>query len=193
MRSSDPRPARTRAALIRAFNELVLNSAVEPIRVADIIRLADVSRSTFYEHYDDADALHREALAGPLSILGDALFGKASEARLVAILQHFFDHRQRANTTLNSSGFRDQVTGVLAELIAKRMGADDAGSPDPEAKLAAWQLAEATLGLVRVWIRGEVECGPDLIASAILRASAWRDGTTAENADSPVPRIPPTS
>jgi hypothetical protein len=47
--SMDRRAARTRTALIEAFNHLALSQRKQ-IRVADIVALANVGRSTFYEH-----------------------------------------------------------------------------------------------------------------------------------------------
>src|SRR4051812_2411808 len=62
----DRRIARTREALIGAFNHLVLNRRQRHIRVADIVAEANVGRSTFYEHYSSADDILLQALARPM-------------------------------------------------------------------------------------------------------------------------------
>src|SRR6266404_7607300 len=50
-RKIDRRTERTRAALMSAFLELILSRGYEAVAIADIIRKANVGRSTFYLHY----------------------------------------------------------------------------------------------------------------------------------------------
>ena len=96
--SMDRRAARTRAALIEAFNHLALNHR-KNIRVADIVALANVGRSTFYEHYKSADDIHLQAMPRPFAILADAAAGMGDEARLTGLLRHFWENRQLARTS----------------------------------------------------------------------------------------------
>lgn len=53
----DRRVRRTREALHRALIELMMERAYDRIGVSDVIRRADVGRSTFYAHYRDKDDL----------------------------------------------------------------------------------------------------------------------------------------
>ena len=51
---------KTRAALLDAFGRLVLERGYADIRIADVIRQANVGRSTFYEHFRSKDDLLRQ-------------------------------------------------------------------------------------------------------------------------------------
>src|SRR5215467_13437427 len=72
-RPGDRRVRRTQATLQRALIDLVQEQDLSQISVADVADRADVSRSTFYDHYTD---VHELAEAACTSMLDD-LFGFA--------------------------------------------------------------------------------------------------------------------
>lgn len=165
----DRRVERTRTALIDAFNELFLTCRNQTIRVADIVEHANVGRSTFYEHYASADDLFMQALARPLSILADAAAGKCGPERLKWLLDHFWENRQRARTTFGGPK-RDQITRLLSTMLEERLS--DCGTPVIPMRLAAVQLAEAPMALIRSWISAEGSCTPERLAQTICETSA---------------------
>ena len=63
----DRRVARTRGALIDAYNRLFLGQRRGPVRVAEIVAESEIGRSTFYEHYRGTDDLFLEALRRPFA------------------------------------------------------------------------------------------------------------------------------
>src|SRR5215470_4246932 len=71
--AADRRVRRTQATLQRALIDLVQERDLSQITVADVAERADVSRSTFYDHYTD---VHELAEAACTSMLDD-LFGFA--------------------------------------------------------------------------------------------------------------------
>lgn len=169
--TKDRRVKRTRAALLSAFNELALEERKREIRVADVVERAHVGRSTFYEHYAGADDIHMHALAGPLSILADAIVGKADATRLVRLLGHFWENRQRAQLTFALPAGA-QVGQLLASMVAQRL-------PRPNSvttRLAAVQLAEGKLAAIRCWIAGDIECTAEELAAAISGSSGVGSG-----------------
>ena len=172
----DRRVRRTKAALIGAFNHLVMNRRQRRIRVADIVEQARVGRSTFYEHYRGADDIHMEALAPLLSILADAATGRGEPARVERLLGHFWDNRQRARDTLYSR-LGDKAARLLAGQIEARLA--DASLAVP-ARLAALQLAEAMLAPIRGWLTGEAPCTAEALAKNLCRAGAGLTGALAE-------------
>ena len=111
---------RTRAALVDAFNRLVLFGRKRRIGVADVIAEAKVGRSTFYEHFGSAEALHMQALAQPFGILADAAVGEGDEARLTGLLAHFWDYRGRARESL-AGRTGDKAVELLISLIEERL------------------------------------------------------------------------
>src|SRR6266496_4941703 len=68
--TGDRRVRRTRASLQRALIELVAEQDLSEIGVADVVDRADVSRSTFYDHYRD---VHELAEAACASMIDDLL------------------------------------------------------------------------------------------------------------------------
>lgn len=57
---TDRRRARTRAALLRAGQELFADRPVDAVSIDDIVAAADVAKGSFYNHFPDKDALARE-------------------------------------------------------------------------------------------------------------------------------------
>jgi AcrR family transcriptional regulator len=162
----DRRAARTRAALIDAFNQLALNHH-KNIRVADIVALANVGRSTFYEHYKSAEDIHLQAMTLPFALLADAAAGIGDEARLTFLMQHFWENRQLARTSLMGR-MHDKVTRLLASMIEERLRAEEETLAIP-LRLAAIQLAEAALAPIRGWVTAEAPCAAEALAGAICR------------------------
>lgn len=177
---TDRRVRRTRRALVDAYNGLVLSQRFGDIRVADIVKAADVGRSTFYEHYSGRDAIHRDALSGPFGLFADALTGRSDAQALIRLLDHFWENRARARAILTGDQ-RAQAARLLAELIGERL--EDRGMPgDVPARVIAVQLAEAQLGVVRAWIMGEVTA-PAAALAEIMAASSEAMLASLETAD----------
>jgi AcrR family transcriptional regulator len=61
-RSPDARLIRTRAALVDAITELLDERPVSEITISDLVRRAQVTRPTFYQHFSDIAAVARAAL-----------------------------------------------------------------------------------------------------------------------------------
>jgi AcrR family transcriptional regulator len=174
----DRRVKRTRAALIGAFDHLVLSGRRKPIRVADIVAEAKVGRSTFYEHYKGADDIHMAALARPFAILADAAAGAGDEARLAVLLAHFWENRQRARESFIGR-IGDRTSRLLAAMVEDRLKGQEGAFAIP-LRLAALQLAEAALAPVRGWVTAEAPCTAEALAGAICRCGeAIREGLLA--------------
>lgn len=58
----DPRQKRTRDAIIRAGQVLFAAHGPENVSMDDLIRTAEISKQSFYNHFADKDALARELL-----------------------------------------------------------------------------------------------------------------------------------
>lgn len=55
MKKTDPRVTRTRKKLREAFLTIIVYQPLNEISVKDITRLADITRGTFYQHYQDRE------------------------------------------------------------------------------------------------------------------------------------------
>ena len=162
--NGDRRARRTRTALLDAWNHLVLNRRKRDIRVADIVDQAKVGRSTFYDHYSSAEALHLDALRRPFAPLADAAAGRGDEALLSHTLAHFWEFRQRARRT-----FGERTQRLLAEMVEQRL---DSASLRLAAPIAASQLAASAHAAVVSWLSGDGPCTPSALAQAICLSGA---------------------
>jgi AcrR family transcriptional regulator len=178
----DRRAMRTRTALIGAFNHLALNHR-KNIRVADIVALANVGRSTFYEHFRSADDIHLHAMQRPFALLADAAAGMGDEARLTGQLEHFWENRQLARTSVMGR-MHDKVNRLLAAMIEERMRDDEDRLAIP-LRLATMQLAEAALAPIRGWVTAEAPCTADALAGAICRCGRAMRAALAKEAGGP--------
>ena len=172
----DRRAMRTRTALIDAFNHLALNHR-KNIRVADIVALANVGRSTFYEHYRSAEDIHLQAMTRPFALLADAAAGLGDEARMTGQLNHFWENRQLARSSLMGR-MHDKATRLLASMIEERLRDEEERLAIP-LRLASLQLAEAALAPIRFWVTAEAPCAAEDLAGAICRCGRAMRGALA--------------
>lgn len=166
--------SRTRARLIAAFNQLVFDKTRGPIRVAQIIEKAGVGRSTFYDHFANAEAVHMAALSRPLSYLAAPAAGTGTVEQLQWLLDHFHGNRGRAREVLLGSS-RDRITRLLADMIDERVETgDDLAIPR---RVATMQIAEAMLGPIRLWIVGEFAATSQSLAASLFATAAAMRGS----------------
>jgi AcrR family transcriptional regulator len=175
----DRRATRTRAALIGAFNQLLLTHR-KNIRVADIVALANVGRSTFYEHYRSVDDIHLQAMSRPFAILADAAAGMGDEARLTSLLRHFWENRQLARSSFMGR-MQDKVTRLLAGMIEERLR-EEAHALAIPLRLAALQLADSALAPLRGWVIAEAFCAPEALAGSLCRCGQAMRAALAKDA-----------
>jgi AcrR family transcriptional regulator len=169
----DARIERTRSALLRAFREVILANRFAEISVADIAKRAKVSRSTLYQHFPGKDALLAASIAVPFSVLAQTLNGGADNARLVALLEHFWGNRPLARVIFGSP-LRRKCVAVLVlqiEQVLKTQGLARRGALQLPLRLAAVQLAELLLAPVIAWLLGESRCSAHVLAQALQQVA----------------------
>lgn len=74
---------RTRAALIDAAIKVVAEKGLEALKITDVTTMADLANGTFYNHFEDKDAILREAaygIAGEISRQLDADMERITDA-----------------------------------------------------------------------------------------------------------------
>lgn len=158
---------RTRRAIVEAFNDLVLKRRQRRIGVRDVVGQAGIGRSTFYDHFSSAEALHMTALARPFATLADAAAGRGDPAETAWLLAHFWEFRSRARGTFAGRA-GEQASRLLADLVEERL---DENLALPR-RLAAQQLAAAALAPVRSWLLGEASSTPEALAETLCRSGA---------------------
>jgi AcrR family transcriptional regulator len=160
----------TRRRLLDSFNSLILRGAEGKITVTDIVREAGVGRSTFYDHYSSASDIHQQALAGPMTLLAEAILGVQTEETLSRLLAHFWEHRAQARRTL-SGAEGEKVEQLLISILESRLP-KSAWPNGQSRKVAVIELAVVPLALIRAWLKGTILGTDEEMARHIAEASA---------------------
>lgn len=172
-RRLDRRTERTRRALLSAFIELVLTRGYEAVAVGEIVRRANVGRSTFYLHYAGKEALLRESLRHPCSGLAACVGADAPPQVLRPLLEHFREQR-RINRAFFEYPLRPLWVRTLAATIEGRLtgGAGARGAPQSPPliprSLLALLLAEMQIALIIHWLTSAVPVNPASVAQALF-------------------------
>ena len=172
-RRQNARSERTRHELRGAFASLVHVNRYEDLEIASIVGRAGVSRSTFYAHYASKDALLADSIRFPFSVLADTLQSEFVEARLVAILEHFWENRSLARSIFGGTA-RRKATAVLIDLVESRLkvaARERRGSTILPARLLSIQLAEILLAPIISWLNSESRCSTIVLAAGLRRVS----------------------
>lgn len=170
----DARTERTRDAIIRSFNMLVLRHGHAVVSVGSIVSNARVGRSTFYEHFGSKDDVLALAADSRLTTLADSVRPHADVLPLERLLIHMQENARAVRSMLEGSGGAALIRG-MACLLQERM-AEAAGGRTPRIplRLAAIHLAESQLSLVRAWLRGVSRCEPRALAEYLaLISQQW--------------------
>jgi AcrR family transcriptional regulator len=171
----DRRVRRTQATLQRALIDLVREQDLSQINVADVADRADVSRSTFYDHYQDVHELAEAACTSMLDDLFSSVMAiyadqdhPASEdpdPALTAFFTHFAEHAGLYRSLLGPTGSARVIehvrrrTTAAAHFSGRLAPTGDtppsqaAGSPDFPLDVPAAFVAGALLGVAADWLQ----------------------------------------
>jgi AcrR family transcriptional regulator len=168
---TDRRTERTRAALMKAFVEMVLTQGYETVSVEAVAARADVGRSTFYLHYAGKEEILKQSLTRPSAALAELVGGDAKLEALVAQLHHFREQR-KVNRVFFAAPIRTVWVRCLAAMIEPRLASalrkSGGARPALPLGLIALQLAEAQIALVANWLGGNFPCRPEAVAEALI-------------------------
>lgn len=170
---ADRRSERTRAALMKAFIDLMLTDGYESISVERIAERADIGRSTFYMHYTGKENVLKQSLTRPSLHLAIMIGHDVSPERLLPILEHFREQKIR-NRVFFVAPVRQLWVKCLAAMIEPRLAAVSRlshGRPLLPLPLIALQLAEAQIALVASWLVGNGAVKPEAIAEALIETT----------------------
>ena len=171
----DRRVRRTQATLQRALIDLVQERDLSQITVADVADRADVSRSTFYDHYQDVHELAEAACTSMLddmfrsvlAIYADRAHSAAEDPdpALTAFFTHFAEHAGLYRSLLGPTGSARVIehvrrrTTAAAHYSGRLAPTGDtpppqtAGSPDFPLDVPAAFVAGALLGVAADWLQ----------------------------------------
>ena len=168
--SPDPRAVRTQNRLRGALLDLLRTRSWDDITVAGVVAHARCSRSTFYVHYDDLDALLADAFLGAMEIV-PASGQDHCLAFVPSLFEHLARHRVLAEPYL-VQGHGGPMVPALRERIHTHIRERlDATAPDL-AQTQRAELAAAVGGAVWAallwWLEDGRDVTPTDAAAAIL-------------------------
>jgi AcrR family transcriptional regulator len=173
-KSMDRRAQHTRAALLGAFRDLLLEDRqLDDIGVAQVATRAGVSRSTLYQHFSGVDGLLSSSIAARFAVLVETLGPRDNMSDLERLLEHFWERRVLART-LFSGPMRRRCVAVLVGLLEqklKSLGLAGRGALILPPRLAAVQLSEIMLAPTIAWLCGESRCTPAVLAGALSKTT----------------------
>jgi AcrR family transcriptional regulator len=158
----DPRVKRTRDALGDALVELMQQKPFDGIRVQDVLDLAGVSRSTFYEHFKDKDDLFESDAEEFFEMMANALSKRNDASERVVPVRELFEHlreMQKLFEAIVASGkVHDNLAlaqGHFARGIERRLKEIPRGRSVPEQQRAVFAQAQAgaLISLLQWWVR----------------------------------------
>lgn len=162
----DRRVRRSKALIVKAFADLVLEKDYGRVTVQDIIDRADVGRSTFYAHFRDKEAVLHSCFDDVESGLatGSTSTPQAESAPAQVVLRHAWQH-QRVYRAVCASSASGIVQRHLRRMLLPHLGRtlpDTAGST--ELDIAREFYVSALIGLLIWWVSTGFRVEPDDLA-----------------------------
>lgn len=169
--SVDPRAVRTRNRLRGALLDLLLIRTWDDVTVADVVAHAQCSRSTFYAHYEDRDALLADAFLGAMEIV-PATGQDHCLAFVPSLFEHIARHRVLAEPYLLQGHGGPMVSALREQIhahIRDRLDATAANLADVQRAELAAATAGAVWAALLWWLEDGQDQAPADAADAVLK------------------------
>ncbi|NQX28512.1 TetR/AcrR family transcriptional regulator [Microbacteriaceae bacterium VKM Ac-2854] len=198
-RVPDPRALRTRHAIFEAVERLAAEDSASDdsgvrderdITVSDIVRVAGISRSSFYAHFDDVADVAAGLLAASFAGIDEpdardaAIVDNADALRLgyARLVDHLTD-RYAFYSSLRAlpavrGAYDDAVTGYCRDLVRSVLPDELPPGIDPE--FTARYVAGGSLAVIGGWIGGRLDGTDDeLVDHLVAQLPGWLTDCTS--------------
>lgn len=180
---------RSRRLIRQAFMELLKEKSLEKITVTDIVKLADINRSTFYAHYPDVmgviEEIQEEIVEYTKRFMEDVDFSDFFEnplPHLNNIVKLAGDnvelYRLLGSSALGEKKLED-LKNILIQQTLKTVDAPEEYKSSFEFEFATRFFMGGVVDVYAQWIRGGFDCSLDEIteqlAKMILRTKVSHD------------------
>jgi AcrR family transcriptional regulator len=182
----DPRAERTRNAIFSAIQDVTAERSAT-VSVADIVRAAGISRSSFYAHFASLDELAAELmrmqfadLASPGAQVGSEEAIPSQHAvrvgfsRLVAhMVENLPLYSSVLELPLTRSAYDNIVAAYVTRLMESVLVMDDVPRGLNQ-DIALTYIAGGTLTLISAWMRGLLDVSDDqLVDQLVMLLPSW--------------------
>jgi len=173
--SDDPRAERTRALIFTAIRTLMTQPAAV-VSVPEIVRLAGISRSSFYAHFASVDVLVAELLQAQFADTGSAGLdlprarpGESAAhvgySRLVSLMVENFPLSASVRELPLTGTAHDQIVEAYAtRMLESVLVFDDTDN----AELVITYIAGGALALIGAWMRGQLDLSDDELVDQLV-------------------------
>jgi AcrR family transcriptional regulator len=176
---ADPRPARTRQALLKAGHELIVEKGVAGLRIAEITERADVALGSFYNHFATKEDLVEAVVANALASLAGEIIpadpgtGDPAVAAITALRRFirlaYEDEplsRLLVNLSRGEEVFLSAISPFAHTALERTAGAFEIEDVD----VAVATTVGGGLSLIRQILEGQIGPGADAVyARTVLR------------------------
>lgn len=173
--SHDPRAERTRQLIFSAIRSLIAQPAAS-VSVNEIVRLAGISRSSFYAHFASLDLLAAELLQAQFVDMGQAGLdlprprtgenaSRLGYSRLVAhMVENFPLYASVLELPLTRSAHDQIIAAYATRMLQSVLVFDDSVN----AHLVTTYVAGGALTLIGAWMRGHLDVSDDELVDQLV-------------------------
>ncbi|MEZ4668688.1 MAG: TetR/AcrR family transcriptional regulator [Anaerolineae bacterium] len=183
----DPRIVRTRQLLRTALLQLIHERGLEAVNVQDITERATLNRATFYLHYTDKDDLLLQTLNDVLDELTtlpmpvsptnpSAPEPERIGAFFVGLFQHVANNADfyrimlgADSTAAYAARIQAYVEDIGLRWFARSVRHHNGTHLSVSPELMVSVLSGAYIGMIKWWLKNEVETSPEQMADQFLR------------------------
>jgi AcrR family transcriptional regulator len=165
----DRRSQRTQSLVTTAMMDLLSEKRYDQITVEDLLKRANIGRSTFYSHYFDKEDVLTALVKQQSEIISQRFSRRGAGQRLIPSLE-FFEHFQEHSRLLLAllRGHAGDVVWETAQQCLKQsleqaimLAYHDSDAPSIPLPLIAQYLTEAFLSLLKWWLLAEMPYPPE--------------------------------
>ena len=186
---------RSKRMIRQAFMELMQEKEFSKITVTDIVRRADLNRSTFYAHYPDVrgvvEELQEEMLEQTLKMIEDENLWLVIEDPLPYVRQIIQATKEnlvfykRIGNTLDVRLFLDKFRRQVAEDLRDRSDLPESVRNSPVLAVNIHFITGGVMNTLQQWAEGALDCSLDdlacLVAENIKRCyGVWGEETLSQ-------------
>lgn len=172
--------ARTKEWIKKAFTELLAEKkSIDKITVSELSARADITKTTFYYHYEDIYAVAEEFENELVAELNDIIetIGKDNpsdySAYIRKVLKFIQEHEEPYRLAANASDlsiFADKLKNMFSKKLAA-VGAKWGFSSDYETRaVQIYFLGSACIDTIVQYLKGHLSASIDLVGDVIVEA-----------------------
>ena len=172
----DRRTRKTKKAIESSFLTLLERKSINRITVAELCRMADIGRGTFYLHYMDVydlyDKLENELSAGLYKLFEDAFpsTDRDNSRRLAHELTAYIEDKRELFLLLTREDNRSSLQRITRRFSEKVINENFLLHPDGNARYDAMEsvfVVSGITGVLEEWLKGAMAAPREEVADAL--------------------------